>query len=158
MNVVATTFMQEDKSINVEETKRKLHFLPASTIFGAKRDKLVLKVSVDAKHGRMNVLQDAVAELGFNRGFYKLYYATGSRIIGFKVQSKLSDLETRSKEWKTANINKISGHAIIGVKTILNQMIGLEPKTYKGLEIKKYKDEAHGMLGDDAWIYYVELK
>lgn len=156
MNAISTAIM-DDKSINVEETKRKLHFLPASTAL-VKKEKLKLTVSVDAKRGRMTIGKDAVRELGLSAAFYKLYYAQGSRIIGMKIKANLTGNEFQSKEWRQPAINKELGFTIIGVKSLLSQMVGVEQRTYKGLEIKKYLDETPGMLGDREYIYYVELK
>jgi hypothetical protein len=147
--------MANSEAYEIEQGKKRLYLVPLVT--GRKRMFVRERVTatVNAKYGMLNIGRAAQDAMGMNRVWYSLSFDSGNHVIAWRIKGELNKSEMESKTWKFVKANK-TGSIQISVGRILDTFQGLEKKTYRNLEIMKYKDKSSIM--DSESYYYIEVK
>lgn len=142
-----------------KETTKKIHFLPYTkrmVNMVGKSDTPV--ASVTTKYNRIAWGKHALAAMGMQGKFVKLYFVPDKKVIGWRITDKLTDTELKSKAWKLCKPSPQNGTWFWTIKKMLDQMKLKEGASYTNLEIQKYRemgltDEYVGKV-----FYFIELK
>lgn len=141
----------------IEETKRKIHFIPFKAEKGRKPD--VSKppvVSVSTKYNRLTFGKKTIKTLGMGGKFIKLYYEPTKKIIGWRITDKLEQAEMKS--WKLCQPKESVGVWYMAISGILDEMRLKPDFTYSDLPIQKYREMENLDPNSGQIFYFVEVK
>lgn len=141
----------------IEKQEGKIHFVEYIPHQKAERDakKESFTASIDVKSGYLRLGKPAIAKMNLDGKFVKFYFEPSKKIIGWKIKDSIGSSKEELSLWKPIIMGK-KVQAILGIRGILSQFVGVSKENYKGLEIKHYKD--YGPLADGEELYYVKLK
>lgn len=118
------------------------------------REKDSVFASINGRFGVMSIGKNAMSYMDMNNKFIKFSYDAGNSVIAWKVRDSVSPEEI-SLGWKLVKLNHLGVFKIM-VRAMLDQMNVKDGKSYKKLEIKKYKD--YKLLESNDLYYFIEIK
>lgn len=143
----------------IEETKKKIHFMPYSVKKGRVKDtNKPPTASVAMKYSRLTWGKKAIRDMGMGGKFVRLYFEPNRKIIGWRITDKLSEAELKSKVWRLCNPAPSTGVWHWSIKGMLDQMKLKEDHTYKDLEIKRYREMGIADQYSGEVFYFIEVK
>jgi hypothetical protein len=139
----------------IEETKKKIHFLPYVATKGRVKDTAPAPAaSVSRKYNRITFSRALIQETGMAGKFVRLYFEPNKKVIGWQLRETVAQNEMKS--WKLCRVTP-SGNWGLNIKKMLSMFVGLNQEKYSELPVQKYRetsalDEHHGEV-----FYFVQL-
>lgn len=147
--------MNQNTGIKIEQPRdKKLHLVEYNVNKKHHREKDGVFASINGKFGMMTIGKNAIVAMEMKNKFVKLSYDAVNKAIAWKLRTSVSPEEI-SVGWRLVKLDR-TGTFRITVRAILDQMLVKKDKSYKKLEIKKYKD--YKLLGSEDLYYFVEIK
>lgn len=140
----------------IEETKKKIHFVPYTTVKGRTKDvSPPPTASVSVKYGTIQFSAGLIREAAMEGKFVRLYYEPTKKVIGWQVREKID--QTEMKVWKLCRPSK-NGTWILGVGKLLGELKGkLHKDSYLSMPVKKYREMERLDEHANEIFYFVEL-
>lgn len=140
----------------IEESKKKLYLVelePGRQRLGAGER---ITCSLNAILGKLTFGSKALEGMEMNESWIKISYDSTNQVIAWRIRKELDNDSLREKGWKFVKKNTHNNCWSVQVKRILETFQHVENKTYKGLEIKKYRDKVS--LMDTNSYFFIEIK
>lgn len=143
-------------SMAIEETRKKIHFSPYTTVKGRKEDNSTAPTAaVSVKYGTITFSKGLVRETSMEGKFVRLYYEPTKKIVGWQLREKIAQEEM--KVWKLCKPGQ-SGTWSLGIGKMLNEFNGrLKSESYLSLPVQKYREMDKLDSHANEIFYFVEL-
>lgn len=140
----------------IEETKRKIHFIPYTGGRGKEKDTSPAPtITLSRKYNSLSFSRAAILEMGMDNKFVRFYFEPIKKIIGWQIKPGVTQQDM--KQWKIVK-QKPNGGWQTNVKKLLDQFEGrLTKEVYKGLTVQKYREIGALSEYKNETFFFVEL-